>query len=642
MILMRISCAFFLLFSSIGFAQIESQQPSGGQIPGGNASLVPLDGSGTLGQTYTLTKCGLNYVTSSNKLGQRFSPPGVLQPATFPVSGLPNCAIIEKAFLYTDASGVGTAITASITDPNSVTQTFPMTLIGSCGDKCWGYAGTYSYRADVTSIISTNGNYVISGLPVSQPDDVDGATLFIIYSDPTLTYQGDIVIWDGCNVGIGSNNPSTMSPLTICATPTVANGFMIVADFQGVGAQVVVNGSAPFNIIDDWWNYVDQPTTLTTSTTSSTFAANGNGSDCFNFMMMGLYWQTTTCNVCTPASNQLNVTSNIVNATCGQSNGNATVTVTGGTPPYTYSWSPNTNTTNSATGLAGGTYYVTITDSTGCAVTTDTIFIAGSSPNASFTAANTSGCAPHCVNFSDATSPGCVSVTWNFGDNTTGTGSNPTHCYTTSGTFTVTMICQDASGCADTVIQTALVNIWPIPNAAFTISPSANIISPPSTPTQVCFTNSSTNATFFLWDFNDSGDDTSNAVSPCYTFPDTGMYCVSLVAANANGCIDTTIACVLIYPGIELIIPNIFTPNGDNLNDTFYIPSMGLKTLRVKIYNRWGAFINEWDGVNGGWNGKTKSGKDVSDGVYYFTLYAEGIDATIVDKAGWVHLIRNK
>ena len=133
----------FTLALSLSFlAQSFSQQVMLDAIPLGackvpnatnkTAPITPSDGSGTLGQTYIFNKCGLNYVTASNKLGHRFSPPGPVQPVAYAISGMPSCAIIEKAFLYMDASGNGLAVTSTITNPALTTQNFPITQIVAC------------------------------------------------------------------------------------------------------------------------------------------------------------------------------------------------------------------------------------------------------------------------------------------------------------------------------------------------------------------------------------------------------------------------------------------------------------------------------------------------------------------------------
>lgn len=69
----------------------------------------------------------------------------------------------------------------------------------------------------------------------------------------------------------------------------------------------------------------------------------------------------------------------------------------------------------------------------------------------------------------------------------------------------------------------------------------------------------------------------------------------------------------------ELIIPNIFTPNADNINDTFIIEHLP-EGATVQIYNRWGALVAEWNKPDGSWDGRTKGGSQVSAGVYYYIV----------------------
>lgn len=67
-------------------------------------------------------------------------------------------------------------------------------------------------------------------------------------------------------------------------------------------------------------------------------------------------------------------------------------------------------------------------------------------------------------------------------------------------------------------------------------------------------------------------------------------------------------------------IPNIFTPNNDGINDLWIIPLNTTSNTKVKIVNRWGNLIYESDLNEFGWDGKNSSGKDCSDGVYYYII----------------------
>src|SRR5262249_592580 len=91
--------------------------------------------------------------------------------------------------------------------------------------------------------------------------------------------------------------------------------------------------------------------------------------------VMGLYFQTTTCVTCTPP-NALSIAFQHQDAACGQNNGSATATVTGGIPPYTYQWSTTPpQTPPTATCLGPRTYLLTLTDSSGCFSATDSVVI---------------------------------------------------------------------------------------------------------------------------------------------------------------------------------------------------------------------------------------------------------------------------
>lgn len=381
---LRAACAA-LFFAATLFAQQGSTPQNGhnpvAPTPSPTAHLsnpnTPQDGSTVLGPTYQASACGLNYTTASNKIGQRFSPVGVPQPATFAIAGIPAAATILKAFVWCDASGNGIAININVTNPFTVATNYGMTLIGSDQDKCWGYGGTHSYRADVTSCITGNGNYTISGFPVNPPtsgNDVDGATMMVIWSDATQNYQGDITIWDGCVVINGGVTTQTINNFTACSgTVNNARAFMAIADLQGLGAQLVMNGSAPFGITEDWWNYIDQPTTVTPSQSSSVFNVTSGG-DCYNFCMMGLYYQSN-CQTCCAAPYTLSMSQ--VPSQCSANNGTATATPNGGSGPFTYAWNTTpAQATQTATNLAPGQYIVTVTDALGC-TTIDTVVVMG-------------------------------------------------------------------------------------------------------------------------------------------------------------------------------------------------------------------------------------------------------------------------
>jgi gliding motility-associated-like protein len=344
-----------------------------------NQPVSPQNGNGTLGVIYDMSKCGLNFAYASQRLGKRFTPAGITQPAPFVISGVPSCAVIEKAYLWAEGSGNGMAQTATINGPAG-TGSFPMTVVGQGPDKCWGYAGSYTYRADVTSIINGNGTYNISGILTNPPtagNDMDGATLIVIWSQASATWQGRIVIGDGAIVVNGGTSSYNL-PLSpaVCGATTNARAFCGIGDIQMAVGSLTLNGtSCP--ITWNWWNFESVNTTVANGQATSNFTCN-TGGDCFNFCVAGLYFRTTTCAVC-PTSTAITLNTTSTPASCSSCNGTASVTVApAGT--YTYTWSPAPGTgqgTANAGQLCPGTYTVTVTDACNTATTTVTVGMAG-------------------------------------------------------------------------------------------------------------------------------------------------------------------------------------------------------------------------------------------------------------------------
>ncbi len=476
--------AIFIGLLSTGVSAQQGSTPENGHNPVATQSTArigdpqtPLDGSTFLGPTYSASACGLNYTAVSQKIGQRISPPGVAQPAPFAIAGIPATATILKAYVWCDASGNGAAINLTVTDPFAGVSNFPMTLIGSDQDKCWGYSGTHTYRADVTACIVGNGTYSINGFPTSVSsagtNDVDGATMMVIWSDPTQNFQGDIVIWDGCVVINGGTTTQTMNNFNACAgTVSNARAFMAIADLQGMGAQLTLNSMAPITVVEDWWNYVDVATTVTPGQSTSQFDVNSSG-DCYNFCVMGLYFQSN-CQTCCIAPYTLSMSQ--TPSQCSAQNGTATAIPNGGTPPYTYAWNtvPVQN-TQTATGLPPGQYIVTVTDGTGC-TTVDTVIVMGTG-SLPFTTSQVNVLCNGGNNGSATFTPsgGTAPFTYTWNPNVSATGSATT---LTAGVYTVDVT--DDYGCSNSFT----FNITEPP----LIPISAN----PSTPPSICIGASTT------------------------------------------------------------------------------------------------------------------------------------------------------
>ena len=170
------------------------------------------------------------------------------------------------------------------------------------------------------------------------------------------------------------------------------------------------------------------------------------------------------------------------------------------------------------------------------------------------------------------------------------------------------------------------------PNANFEISSNTLMIGLP-----IAFQNTSTNASFYSWDFGEGS--TSNLVNPINTFFQYSDYYVTLIATDNKGCKDSITKPIKILEELYVYIPNAFSPDKGLYNSCFSGSFIGLKSLEISIYNRWGELIFEAADLNFEWDGKYGN-TDVQSGVYswrinYLTL--KGQRETI---SGHVNVIR--
>ena len=105
-------------------------------------------------------------------------------------------------------------------------------------------------------------------------------------------------------------------------------------------------------------------------------------------------------------------------------------------------------------------------------------------------------------------------------------------------------------------------------------------------------------------------------------------------------CWDTATVVIEVFDESSILIPTVFTPNGDGNNDFFRVDGVNLKYVEGEIYNRWGQKMFTWDNVNGMWDGKTQSGADAADGTYFYIIRAEGLDGKEYFQKGTLTLIR--
>jgi gliding motility-associated-like protein len=257
---------------------------------------------------------------------------------------------------------------------------------------------------------------------------------------------------------------------------------------------------------------------------------------------------------------------------------------------------------------------------------------------------------PFIVNYTGGTTPDHY---WDFGDGIgTSTQANPSYTFTSIGSYTVMYVGIDSSTCniADTVYLS--VEVLEKEEFSATFSPI-----PPQPCSDTILVNvnfTGTGADSLIWNMGDGTIFTDNsAINYLYTIP--GTYILSLTAfdfeCGESGTITQIIEVADNVIDGTVFVPNIITPNNDNINDKFklgYLEYPGLDPMgfmelyEIKIYNRWGKLIFESNSPVNIWNGEIDS-DDASEGVYYYIInyQRECLDVEPNQKTGYVTVLRD-
>lgn len=297
---------------------------------------------------------------------------------------------------------------------------------------------------------------------------------------------------------------------------------------------------------------------------------------------------------------------------CDSMSGYAVVTPNCGSH-FTYLWDdPLTQTDSFAIGLTPGTYSVIITNTAFNCDTTITVVVPSTSiaPSISVSSPDTF-CANENIILNANSSSGTITWYNNFlGTTIIGIGSplvlnNPgtgNHLYYVNSIDT-----------CNSEMDSVLIVVNGV-NAIINATPTSGLI-----PLSVFFGNGSSTGLgiSYYWNFGDG--DTSTQFQPTHTYTSTGNYIVTLIVSDGI-CSDTTSILIDAFDDSVIIIPNVFTPNGDGFNDLFAVDGINLIAINAEIYNRWGQILYTWNTVKGGWDGKTTSGENSPDGTYFYLI----------------------
>lgn len=234
---------------------------------------------------------------------------------------------------------------------------------------------------------------------------------------------------------------------------------------------------------------------------------------------------------------------------------------------------------------------------------------------------------------SNISANGGVSYNW---DNGIGAGQNQAVTPLITTTYVVTGT--DANGCQNT--DTVIVNVEPgtIADAGidqevcddvltFTLGGNTPLIAG-----ELGVWTTSGSATINNPNLPNSSGTGLSLGANVFTWTITNAACplsVSIITINVINCEPSS-----------LIIPNVFTPNGDGSNDVFTVEGTNLESVEGTIFNRWGQVMFSWDNVRGSWDGRTPAGSEAPDGTYFYIITAAGNDGTEWFEKGGFSLIR--
>ncbi len=315
----------------------------------------------------------------------------------------------------------------------------------------------------------------------------------------------------------------------------------------------------------------------------------------------------------------------------GMRDGSITVSIGGGTPPYTYFWDGAAG-TNVLSGLdRAGNYTLKVVDNNGCEMDTTFALLNYDTLFASYQS-NSVPCKEVCNgSVTIMVSGGVTPYSYVWFDGSTG----PFIDNLCAGEYEVTAY--DSNGCMiETYVNVFIDSIY-FPQDIKAWSDTATIYRSRSTTIYGSYYGEGFDYTWSPADYLNTTKGSKAITTP----PNTIIY--TYTVTDSNGCIGTDTVLITVLDVIcddpYVFVPNAFSPNGDGLNDILYVRGLILEKIEFAVYDRWGEKVFETRDQNVGWNGTFRE-KPCSPGVYVYYLDATCIGGERYLRKGNVTLIR--
>ncbi|MEL6674181.1 MAG: PKD domain-containing protein [Bacteroidota bacterium] len=148
----------------------------------------------------------------------------------------------------------------------------------------------------------------------------------------------------------------------------------------------------------------------------------------------------------------------------------------------------------------------------------------------------------------------------------------------------------------------------------------------------------SVNPETYLWDFGNGVTSTEVIGTHQYTLP--GIYPVKLFVVDIHGCEYEFATQIEIKKIVTLHIPSAFSPNGDGVNDRWFVGHQLLQNFQIQVFNRWGQMVFQSQNLDFQWDGFSLSGQRVPEGVYVYHITATDLDGIEITEKGTVTIAR--
>lgn len=537
-------------------------------------------------------------------------------------------------YTWSPSTGLSSTSGASVTANPSTTTTYTVTgTNGSCSNTANVTVTVTPVTVTVTpstaicegssTTLTANGATNYTWTPATGLSSSTGST---VTANPTTTTTYTVT---GTS---GSCSNSATTTVTVNPIPTVtASNNGPLCD----GATLNLTSSSLAGATYSWSGPNGFSSSQQNPTMSATISNNG------------VYTVSTSLNGCTSSatttvvvnSSQIPVITPAGPFCVNASNTNLVSSIPGGTWSGTGITDVSNGTFSPAT-VGAGTYTINYVVAGGCSSPATTTIVVNPLPVIAVTPTVISGCVPVTTSFIDNTVPASASISWNFGDgsaNSTQLG-NVSHTYSSAGCYTLTVSSTSSAGCTASAQFPNIVCGLPNAVAAFNVDNPIHGLMNPVFQT----INGSANATSYSWDFGDGQTSTATAPQVTYT-EDPANYTIMLIANNPGNCPDTAYLTVVIEEELIFYVPNAFTPDGDEFNNSFlpiFTSGFDPYSYSLSIYNRWGEILFESKDHKVGWDG-TYDDKLCPVGTYTWTIsFKDSKSDKKITKTGHVEIIK--